>query len=136
VRSYLIDVAIERVLEYRYNWWFMVPWVGAGDGRETADVPSDYTTTNTQEEGVDEIDIVKTNGTHLYAVEGESLHIMRSWPAEATSELATVKSGDHASARIGSWSHRKPGARNRSFRSGSREPVSSCWMWRIRHRQR
>jgi uncharacterized secreted protein with C-terminal beta-propeller domain len=95
VRSYLIDVAIERVLEYRYNWWFMVPWVGAGDGRETADVPSDYTTTNTQEEGVDEIDIVKTNGTHLYAVEGESLHIMRSWPAEATSELATVKSGDH-----------------------------------------
>ena len=97
VRSYLIDVAVERVLEYRYNWWFMVPWAGGGDGRdEAADVPSDYTTTNTQEQGVDEIDIVKTNGTHLYAVEGDRLHILRSWPAEATVGLATVAVPDYS----------------------------------------
>jgi uncharacterized secreted protein with C-terminal beta-propeller domain len=96
IQSYLIEVAIERVLEYRYNWWFMVPWAGAEDGgREVSDVPSDYTTTNTQEDGVDELDIVKTNGTHLYAVESENLHIMRSWPADATSKLATIQSGDH-----------------------------------------
>ena len=97
VRSYLIDVAVERVLEYRYHWWFMVPWFGAEDGREVADVPSDFTNTNTQEQGVDELDIVKTNGTHLYAVEGDSMHVLRSWPAETTSELATVRAGDYSS---------------------------------------
>ena len=98
VHSYLIDVAVERILEYRYNWyWYGPPWAGAEDGREVADVPSDFTTTNTQEQGVDELDIVKTNGTHLYAVEGDSMHALRSWPAEATSELATVRAGDYSS---------------------------------------
>jgi len=97
IRSYLIDVAVERVLEYRYNWWWYGPvWSGAEDGREVSDAPSDYTTTNTQEEGVDEIDIVKTNGTHLYAVEGERLHVMESWPADATNEVATVIAQNYA----------------------------------------
>ena len=96
VRSYLIDVAVERILEYRYNQWDFYPWAGGAGGRETLDVPSDYTTTNNQEQGVDEIDIVKTNGTHLYATEGESLHILKSWPAEATSELARVAAPDQA----------------------------------------
>ncbi len=98
VRAYLIEVAVERVLEYRYGWrWWGPPWAGAEGGRDVADVPSDYTTTNTQEYGVDELDIVKTSGTHLYAVEGDRLHILRSWPAEATSELATVDAGDYSS---------------------------------------
>jgi uncharacterized secreted protein with C-terminal beta-propeller domain len=98
VRTYLIDVAVERVLEYRYGyWWFMVPWAGAEDGREVSDVPSDFTTTNTQEQGVDELDIVKTNGTHLYAAEGDRLHVLRSWPADSTSELATVEAPDYTS---------------------------------------
>ncbi|MFC2144180.1 beta-propeller domain-containing protein [Acidobacteriota bacterium] len=99
VRTYLIDVAVERVLEYRYNYrWFMVPWAGgAEDGREVADVPTDFTTTNTQEQGVDELDIVKTNGTHLYAAEGDRLHVLRSWPADSTSELATVEAPDYSS---------------------------------------
>jgi len=94
--AYLVEVAVERVLEYRYNRWFIVPWAGAGGDREAADVPSDYTTTNNQEQGVDELDIVKTNGTHLYATEGDTLHIMRSWPAEGTAELATAAAGDSA----------------------------------------
>ena len=78
VRGYLIDVAIERVVEARYNWWLMLPWAGPEGGRDVADVPSDYTTTNLQEAGVDEIDIVKTNGTHLYATEGDRLHVLES----------------------------------------------------------
>ena len=98
IQSYLIEVAIERVLEYRYNLWFIVPWAGAEDGgRQLSDVPSDYTTTNVQEQGVDELDIVKTNGSHLYAVEGDRLHVLRSWPADATSELAMAAAGDHGS---------------------------------------
>jgi uncharacterized secreted protein with C-terminal beta-propeller domain len=96
VHSYLVDVALERVIEARYNWWFMIPWAGPeGGGRDVADVPSDYTTTNVQEQGVDELDIVKTNGTHLYATEGDRLHILKSWPAESTAELATADAGNY-----------------------------------------
>ncbi|HYH58641.1 MAG TPA: beta-propeller domain-containing protein [Thermoleophilaceae bacterium] len=35
----------------------------------------DYSTTNVQEEGVDEPDLVKTNGTHLYAITNGTLHV-------------------------------------------------------------
>ena len=94
--AYLVEVAVERVLEYRYNRWYFLPWSGAGGDREAADVPSDYTTNNNQEQGVDELDIVKTNGTHFYATEGDTLHILRSWPAEGTAELATAAAGDSA----------------------------------------
>ncbi len=97
VRSYLIDVAVETLIEQRYSWRYLVPWAGgAEDGRTPSDVPSDYSTTNNQEQDVDEMDIVKTNGTHLYAVEDRSLHVLRSWPAEATAELATVAIQDNA----------------------------------------
>jgi uncharacterized secreted protein with C-terminal beta-propeller domain len=88
-RDYLIEVAVEQVLEYRYQRWFMLPWSGGPeDVRGSSDVPSDFTTTNNQEAGVDEFDIVKTNGIYLYAVEGEELHILQSWPAASTAELA------------------------------------------------
>jgi len=97
LRSYLVEVAVETLIEHRYSWRWLVPWAGgATEGRDSSDVPSDYSTTNNQEQDVDEMDIVKTNGTHLYAVEGDALHILRSWPAEATAELATVSGGDYA----------------------------------------
>jgi beta propeller domain-containing protein len=40
----------------------------------TAPVASDYSTTNVQEAGVDEPDIVKTDGTHIFAVAQGKLH--------------------------------------------------------------
>jgi len=91
--SYFIEVAVQTVLRHRYHRWYLVPWFGAEDGREVLDVPSDFTTTNNQELGVDELDIVKTNGTHLYATEGDTLHILQSWPAGATAEVARMKTG-------------------------------------------
>jgi uncharacterized secreted protein with C-terminal beta-propeller domain len=97
LHSYLVEVAVETLIEQRYNWRFLVPWAGgAEDSRTPSDVPNDYSTTNNQEHDVDEMDIVKTNGTHLYAVEGDALHVLRSWPAEATTELAAVTTRDDA----------------------------------------
>ena len=97
-RELLIEVGIERVLEYRYGnfWWGTDPWSGAEDGAGGSTVPTDYTTTNNQEQGVDEIDIVKTNGTHIFTVEEESLHGLSSWPAESTHEIAAVEAPDYA----------------------------------------
>jgi len=48
------------------------PSSGDGGGREEG---SDYSGTNNQEDGVDEADLVKTDGYHIYALNGNRLHV-------------------------------------------------------------
>lgn len=50
----------------------------------------DYTGTNLQEEGVDEADIFKTNGKHIFALQGGVLRVLKSWPIEDTTVIARV----------------------------------------------
>ncbi len=94
--SYLADVAVETILGYRYNRWFLMPWAGGAEDGARSDLPDDYTTTNNQEQGVDEPDIVKTDGTHLYAAGNDTVHLLSSWPAAATRQLAEVPAADWA----------------------------------------
>lgn len=47
--------------------------------------------TNTQVGGVDEADIVKTNGTYIYAITGNTLRILDAYPAEHAKIVATLK---------------------------------------------
>jgi Beta propeller domain len=54
------------------------------------DDDGDYTDTNVQEEGVDEADIVKTDGEYLYVVAGGYLIIFDSDPEAATEERSRV----------------------------------------------
>ncbi|DAC73108.1 MAG TPA: hypothetical protein DSN98_01500 [Thermoplasmata archaeon] len=55
---------------------------GATQGGE---VPPSYSTTNVQVAGVDEPDIVKTDGTYLYVVANQTVYIIKAYPtAEAT----------------------------------------------------
>ncbi|MBI4817552.1 MAG: beta-propeller domain-containing protein [Deltaproteobacteria bacterium] len=56
-----------------------------------AAAPSSFTRTNTQERGVDEPDFVKTDGTHIFAISGPELRILKSWPASELAELSTVR---------------------------------------------
>ena len=51
----------------------------------------DHSDTNTQVEGVDEADIVKTDGNFIYLLHGQSLDIITAWPA---SSLAVSGSTD------------------------------------------
>src|SRR6185295_17019175 len=44
--------------------------------------PSAYTTTNTQVAGVDEADFVKNDGTRIFVLSGDTLHLNQSWPAD------------------------------------------------------
>ena len=53
-------------------------------------VPDDYSQTTVQVEGVDEADFVKTDGQHVYALFGNDLVILKSWPAAETAELGRV----------------------------------------------
>lgn len=59
------------------------------DGKNSA--PTNYTTTNNQVAGVDEADFVKNDGTRIFALSGNTLHAVRSWPADQTAVLGTLK---------------------------------------------
>ncbi len=99
--DYLADVIVEELISSRYGegGWL----AGEDDTAEAApgndgggDAPDDYTGTNNQEEGVDEADLVKTDGTHIYVANGSHLSIVKSWPAEETERIAQVEVGGNA----------------------------------------
>jgi inhibitor of cysteine peptidase len=54
----------------------------------------DYSTTNIQVAGVDEADIVKTDGKYLYVLSGDSLLIVQAYPPESAEVIANVPFGD------------------------------------------
>ena len=91
LRATLEDALVEQIVQGRYGWW---GWAVAEDAETGADdapsSPSDYTGTNVQEAGVDEIDLVKTDGTHMYLAQDRALHVLSSWPPDQTEKLATV----------------------------------------------
>ncbi len=74
------------------------PGAGGPAGEVTAPVPpaatpgEDFSVTNVQEAGVHEPDIVKTNGTTLYAVEAGRLHVV-DVSSGAPEELGTLALG-------------------------------------------
>jgi inhibitor of cysteine peptidase len=55
------------------------------------EVPPSYSTTNVQVAGVDEPDIVKTDGTYLYVVANQTVYIIRAYPVFDAAILAQVK---------------------------------------------
>ena len=53
----------------------------ASNGAEDATGSKDYSGTNVQEEGVDESDVIKTDGTYLYVLANQKLDIIQAVPA-------------------------------------------------------
>ncbi len=51
---------------------------------------SDYSKTNVQVEGVDEADIVKTDGSYIYIVSGGNITIVKAFPAEEATILSKI----------------------------------------------
>ncbi|MFQ6048178.1 MAG: beta-propeller domain-containing protein, partial [Phycisphaerae bacterium] len=49
-----------------------------------------FSETNIQEPGVDEADVVKTDGVYLYVLAGGELHVVRAQPASSLSEVSAV----------------------------------------------
>jgi uncharacterized secreted protein with C-terminal beta-propeller domain len=62
----------------------------AGGGDDSSDGAT-VSTTNVQEEGVDEGDILKTDGTYFYIARGRSLRIVRASPPEQLEELSELR---------------------------------------------
>ncbi|MCL2778606.1 MAG: beta-propeller domain-containing protein [Polyangiaceae bacterium] len=50
---------------------------------------SDHSDTNVQVAGVDEADIVKTDGTNLYLIHGRTFKVIKAWPATDLTEVSS-----------------------------------------------
>lgn len=85
-----------------WGWWgggfrgglddFASPAAGnAESGGKATAAPKDYTTTNTQVEGVDEADFVKNDGTRIFVLSGDKLYASLSWPATNLSLQGKLK---------------------------------------------
>lgn len=93
LEQYLIQDALERYEHLfgqpAWSWWPWLTDVTAGSGGTPAaptpqtDAP-DHSETNTQTPGVDEADLVETDGDYLYVLSGRELVILDSWPAKET----------------------------------------------------
>jgi uncharacterized secreted protein with C-terminal beta-propeller domain len=68
---------------------------GAVEDTSSGESPSAYSTTNVQEKGVDEPDMVKTDGEHIYLLNGGALSIVQSWPAEEAEEVGSLALEGH-----------------------------------------
>jgi uncharacterized secreted protein with C-terminal beta-propeller domain len=49
---------------------------------------SEYSTTNVQEQGVDEADFVKNDGSYIYLLTGSEFRIYKAWPAGETAVIS------------------------------------------------
>ncbi len=74
---------------YGGSGWFGVNPLKASALEASSDAPS-YSTTNVQVEGVDEADILKTDGEYIYVVSGNNITIVKAYPPEEAEVLSRI----------------------------------------------
>jgi len=82
------------------RYWYGAPNVffatSKSDVQSSGEVPDggteipDYSTTNIQVAGVDEPDIVKTDGTYLYVIAGQTVYIIKAYPVGEATILSRI----------------------------------------------
>lgn len=99
LRGWVADAWTEALVMAAYGYGWGWGW-GMGGAEDTADgdagsdaggaAPADWSETNVQEEGVDEPDIVKTDGDYLYVVQPwpAELTVVDAWPAQDAARVA------------------------------------------------
>jgi uncharacterized secreted protein with C-terminal beta-propeller domain len=99
--------------------------VATGLAEDAGASPASYSKTNVQEAGVDEPDLVKTDGNYLYLVSGTDLVILKSWPPTALATVAKVPIADWPQAlllegdRVAVLSQRTPQGADEKGATGS-----------------
>ena len=66
----------------------------AAASQKSKESSPDYSTTNVQVQGVDEADIVKTDGEYLYQVNNDKIVIAKIYPSDAMKMTKTIKLAD------------------------------------------
>ena len=62
----------------------------SSSGTSDSSEPSGFTETNLQEEGVDESDVVKTDGNYFYIAQQQAVKIVKATPADQMSHISTI----------------------------------------------
>jgi uncharacterized secreted protein with C-terminal beta-propeller domain len=78
---------------YAGNWWAMEampPGLAAQANDAVATSNSSYSDTNVQVAGVDEADIIKTDGKYIYAVSGSVIYIAYAYPSESAEIVGQI----------------------------------------------
>lgn len=107
LRDYATRSFLEYAVQAKYGYGYMLEDSVAGaesdssapsaDGGSSG--PRDYSSTNNQEVGVDEADLVKTDGNYLYVVQPQGeLTIVKSWPAAETAVVGRLDIGGYPSS--------------------------------------
>lgn len=68
----------------------------AAESAKGASAPTSVSETNNQVVGVDEADLIKTDGKFLYLTQGSELRIVSAWPADQTQAVSTLGLGGTA----------------------------------------
>jgi inhibitor of cysteine peptidase len=74
-----------------FLWRDGIPAPASGEGAILAPSAPDYSTTNIQVAGVDEADIVKTDGEYIYLVSENRIIIVKAYPPEQAQVLSEIK---------------------------------------------
>jgi inhibitor of cysteine peptidase len=102
LRDYLIQQAVQQYqweFGQTYPYWRYYPLGGpvaaggvsmAPSGAAGAGSDNTFSTTNVQQQGVDEGDTVKSDGQYLYILSHDKLVILNAWPATQLSTLSTT----------------------------------------------
>ncbi len=99
-----VDDAFDAVLEqidnddgeYCANYAMGESDSASDGGGAVTTAPTSVSETNNQVAGVDEADLVKTDGQYLYLAQAEELRIVDAWPANESREAATLALGGTA----------------------------------------
>lgn len=101
MRSYMVDAWTETLVQSRYGGYYGWGVTEGGDlaaeddsasdgGSGGSAGPTDWSETNVQEAGVDEPDIVKTDGESIFVVHRDTMTILDSWPVEDTAVVGEL----------------------------------------------
>src|SRR3989338_6447782 len=93
-RSYGGGYGMEGDVMMRETTNSMAPQMGAPASGLAKDSSADYSETNVQVEGVDEGDIVKTDGEYLFVVRNQEIRIVDATPASSLRNVATISVDD------------------------------------------
>lgn len=104
LQSQIVDSLLEQAIDGKYNQPRTDPNLNNTTGQNNPNPnpnpntstrvdggpPEEFTTTNTQEAGVDEPDFVKTDGGHIYALQDNELIILKAQPANETAVVGRL----------------------------------------------
>ena len=103
----------------------------AAQAESTADSGVEYSETNIQVEGVDEADIIKTDGNYIYTLAQGNLVIVKAYPDDEAKILSTTKLGSFYPNELFIHEDRLLvfGSRSYDFREEQGEPIEKTMIY-------